>query len=46
MEGEETLKGTESRIKLLLLATIAKVVEEGKRKIDGIQVMKNEHHSE
>lgn len=41
MEGEETLKGTESRSKLLLL-----VVEEGKRKIDGIQVMKHGHHSD
>lgn len=46
MEGEETLKGTEGRSKLLLLATIGKVVEEGKTKIDVIHVMKNGHHSE
>lgn len=46
MEGEETLKGTDGRSKLLLLATIGKVVKEGKKKIDGIHVMKNEHHSE
>lgn len=44
--GEETLKGTEGRSKLLLPATIDKVVEESKRKIDGIHVMKNVHHSE
>lgn len=46
MEGKETLKGMEGRSKLLLLATIDKVVEEGKMKIDGIHVMKNGHHSE
>lgn len=40
MEGEETLKGSEGRSKLLLPATIDKVVEEGKKNIDGIHVMK------
>lgn len=46
IEGEETLKGTEGRSKLLLLATIDKVVEEGKKNIDGIYVMKTGHRSE
>lgn len=46
MEEEETLKGMEGRSKLLLLATIDKVVEEGKMKTDGIHVMKNGYHSE
>lgn len=46
MEREETLKGTEGRNKLLLLAKIDEVMEEGKKKIDGIHVVKNGHHSE
>lgn len=45
MEREEILRGTEGRSKLLLLDTIDKVVEEGKKKIE-IHVMKNGHHSE
>lgn len=44
MEREETLKGTEGRNKLLLLAKIDEVMEEGEKKIDGIHVVKNGHH--